>query len=205
MEALAPRTEESPKAEVCIFDGAALAHLLNPKKCSNIVKTFSEYAKKQSLPYISRQLNDDGVKRVDVVWGSYKQDSLKESTRRNSGTGTSLHMTEQTSVPQNWGNFLHVDSKKKTLFGFLASSLQTVVVPDGKILLTAHDKEVKLKPPSNVSLIQPCRHEEADSRIVLHAWHSYQQGYRSIINHATDTDVVVITIAMASRMNNCNL
>ena len=41
--------------------------------------------------------------------------------------------------------------------------------------------------------------------MVLHAWHSYQQGYQSIIIHATDTDVVVITIAMASRMNKCNL
>ena len=205
LEALAPRTEESPKAEVCIFDGAALVHLLNPKKCNNIVKTFGDYAQKQFLPYISRKLNDDGVKRVDVVWDSYKQDSLKESTRRNRGTGTPLHMTEQTSVPQNWGNFLRVDSNKKALFSFLASALQTVVVPDGKILLTTHDEEVKSKPPSDVSLIQPCTHEEADSRMVLHAWHSYQQGYRSIIIHATDTDVVVITIAMASRMNNCNL
>ena len=32
LEALAPRTEESPKVEVCIFDGAALVHLLNTKK-----------------------------------------------------------------------------------------------------------------------------------------------------------------------------
>ena len=114
-------------------------------------------------------------------------------------------MMEQTSIPQNWGNFLHVDSNKKALFSFLASALQTVVVPDGKILLTTQDEEVKSKPLSDVSLIQPCTHEEADSRMVLHAWHSYQQGYRSIIIDATDTDVVVITIAMASRMNNCNL
>ena len=131
LEALAPCTEESPKAEVCIFDGAALVHLLNPKMCSNIVKTFGDYAQKQFLPYISRKLNDDGVKRVDVVWDSYKQDSLKESTRQNRGTGTPLHMMEQTSVPQNWGNFLCVDSNKNALFSFLASALQMVVVPDG--------------------------------------------------------------------------
>ncbi|KAJ8031729.1 hypothetical protein HOLleu_25019 [Holothuria leucospilota] len=39
--------------------------------------------------------------------------------------------------------------------------------------------------------------------MVLHAWHAYQQGYRSIIIHATDTDVVVLAIAMASKMNGC--
>lgn len=205
LEALVPRTEETPKAEVCIFDGAALVHLLNPKKCNNIVKTFGDYAQKQFLPYISRKLNDDGVKRVDVIWDSYKQDSLKESTRRNRGTGTPLHVTEQTSIPQNWGTFLRVDSNKKTLFSFLASALQTIDVPDGKILLTTHDEEVKSKPPSDVSLIQPCTHEEADTRMVLHAWHSYQQGYRSIVIYATDTDVVVITIAIASKMNSGKL
>ena len=70
LEALAPRTEESPKIEVCIFDGAALVDLLNPKKCNNIVKTFGDYAQKQFLPYILRKLNDDEVKRVDVVWDS---------------------------------------------------------------------------------------------------------------------------------------
>ena len=41
--------------------------------------------------------------------------------------------------------------------------------------------------------------------MVLHAWHAYQQGYRSIIIHATDTDVVVLAIAIASKMDDCTI
>ena len=114
-------------------------------------------------------------------------------------------MTEQTSVPRNWSSFLHVDSNKKTSFGFLAAALETMTVPTGKILLTTQEEEVRSNPPSDLSQLQPCTHEEADSRMLLHAWHAYQQGYRSVIIHATDTDVVVLAIAMASVMNGCEL
>ena len=66
-------------------------------------------------------------------------------------------------MPQNWSSFLHVDSNKKTLFSFLAPALETMDVPDEKALLTTQEEEVKSKPPTDVSLIQPCKHEEADS------------------------------------------
>ena len=112
-------------------------------------------------------------------------------------------MTEQTSVPRNWSSFLRVDYNKKTLFSFLADALQTMAIPEGKTLLTTFEEEVKSKSPSDVSQIQPCTHEEADSRMMLHAWHAYQHGYSSIVIHATDTDVVVLAIAMASIMDGC--
>ncbi|XP_063958716.1 uncharacterized protein LOC135154779 [Lytechinus pictus] len=202
LEALVPRTKDIPKAEVCIFDGAALVHQLEPKKCNDVIKTFGDYAEKQFLPYIARKLNEETVVRVDVVWDTYRTDSLKGGTRLGRGTGMPLHVTEQTPVPLNWSSFLRVDSNKKTLFNFLAASLQTMSVPDGKTLLTTQEEEVKSKPSLNVwQNIQPCTHEEADSRMVLHAWQAYQQGFRSIIIHATDTDVVVLAIAMASKMD----
>ena len=78
-------------------------------------------------------------------------------------------------------------------------------VPPGKTLFTTQEEEVLSNPPSDVSQLQPCIHEEADSRMLLHAWNAYQQGYRSIMIHATDTDVVVIAIAVSSLMGSCEV
>ena len=43
-------------------------------------KTFDDYAAKVFLPYITQQLLD--VNRIDVVWDTYKADSLKATTRK---------------------------------------------------------------------------------------------------------------------------
>ena len=40
----------------------------------------------------------------------------------------------------------------------------------------------------------PCNHEEADSRLFLHAKHAVKQGQTSLIIKASDTDVLVIAI-----------
>ena len=88
LEALAQRPHDAPKGEVRIFDGAALVHHLEPKKCNSVIRTFGDYAQKQVLPYIARKLNEGTVMRVDVVWDTYRTDSLKEGTRRGRGRGT---------------------------------------------------------------------------------------------------------------------
>ena len=97
LEALAQRPRDAPKGEVRIFDGAALVHHLEHKKCNSVIRTFGDYAQKQVLPYVARKLNEGTVMRVDVVWDTYRTDSLKESTRLGRGTGIPLHVTEQTS------------------------------------------------------------------------------------------------------------
>ncbi|MES9882295.1 MAG: hypothetical protein ABW185_15600 [Sedimenticola sp.] len=57
----------------------------------------------------------------------------------------------------------------------------------------------------DVSAIDHCTHEEADYRMLLHASHAYQQGYRRIIIRATDTDVLVLAVAVASVLDGCKL
>ncbi|KAJ8030343.1 hypothetical protein HOLleu_26730 [Holothuria leucospilota] len=81
LEAIAPRPHDTPKAVLCILDGAALLHQLEPKKCNRV-------------------LNEETVLRVDVVWDTYRTDSLKGGATLGRGTGIPLHVTEQTSVPK---------------------------------------------------------------------------------------------------------
>ena len=78
LEAVVPKSESAPDVDVNIVDGAALVHILDPKKSQVSVRTFHDYAKNVFLPYIERMLQD--VVRIDVVWDTYVDDSLKAQT-----------------------------------------------------------------------------------------------------------------------------
>ena len=47
---------------------------------------------------------------------------------------------------------------------------------------------------SDVEYLQPCSHEEADTRILLHVAHCARQGLRKLVIRTVDTDVVVLEI-----------
>jgi len=44
------------------------------------------------------------------------------------------------------------------------------------------------------SALAPCDHEEADTRLFLHALHCAQSGHRKVLIRSVDTDVVVLAI-----------
>ena len=46
----------------------------------------------------------------------------------------------------------------------------------------------------SVSEISPCNHEEADTRIFVHAKHAAEQGSKVIMIKANDTDILVLAI-----------
>ena len=50
-----------------------------------------------------------------------------------------------------------------------------------------------------------CTQEEADTRLLFHASHSFHHGYNKVMVHATDTDVVVIAVAVSRIFQNCEV
>ena len=57
-------------------------------------------------------------------------------------------------------------------------------------LITAGQNSIK-----DMESMQPCSHEEADTRILLHVANCAQQGYKRIAIRTVDTDVVVLAVA----------
>ena len=50
--------------------------------------------------------------------------------------------------------------------------------------------------------LSPCLHEEADTRLLLHAADAVKKNHRKLCVHTVDTDnVVVIAIAMFNQIN----
>ena len=66
---------ERPLVDAVVFDSAAIVNMLPPGKC----KTFKEYAETVFLPHIVN-VRAQNVKRIDLVWDRYLENSLKQST-----------------------------------------------------------------------------------------------------------------------------
>lgn len=62
--------------DVMIMDGAALVNMVKP---TGTERTFSGYVSATFVPYVTAQLRH--VKRIDIVWDEYIDNSLKATTR----------------------------------------------------------------------------------------------------------------------------
>jgi len=83
-----------------VLDGAVIVHCLPVTG----VTTFQQYADEVFIPYLKKQLQSS--RRLDVVWDTYIADSLKESTRENSGKGVRMKVPGETKLPRNWMDFI---------------------------------------------------------------------------------------------------
>ncbi len=193
LEGLSEAQSVAPVVTTAIIDGAAIVQMLKP----GAAKTFQEYANQVFIPYISGQLQY--ISCLDLVWDSYRGDSLKATARGNCGKGVRRRVIESAPIPGNWQNFLRVDLNKKELFSFLSKSLmQSFVEPPTKELVVTDGEQVLSVPSqNNLHLLSPCTHEEADSRMMLHVAHAAQQGHQGILIHTVDTDVVVLAVMIS--------
>ena len=107
-----------------------------------------------------------------------------------------------TAVPKNWNEFLRVDANKKELFSFLAKQISTAGFGQGKQVITTKEEQVLCSPLRlDTSILTPCNHEEADTRMLVHAADASKAGYKNIIIRTVDTDVVIISIAMTQNLH----
>ncbi|KAG1650406.1 hypothetical protein GQR58_028061 [Nymphon striatum] len=83
-----------------IFDGTVIVLALP----LSTVTTFSKYADKVSLPFLTTQLQT--AIRIDVVCDTYHSESLKEATREKRGKGARKRVSDKTKLPKNWNKFL---------------------------------------------------------------------------------------------------
>ena len=101
-------------------------------------KTFLQYAEGVFIPFI---LNSppSSVKRIDIVWDRYFENSLKLGTRKNRGTGVRCKVTTNGVLPSNWVTFLRCSENKKEFFPFLSQNTSKVET-DKLIITTVNEK-----------------------------------------------------------------
>ena len=90
------------------------------------------------------------------------------------------------------------------MFNFTLEYTKSICVRlffQGKALLSTHGPDVLSSPGQiDVSSISPCSHEEADTRLALHAYHMAQSGIKTITVRTADSDVFVIFVHIFHRL-----
>jgi len=97
-----------------------------------------------------------------------------------------------------------VDKNKTQLFKFLAK--EEVSLGGEKQAISTFGEQVIYNPSrSDVSNLEPCSHEKADTRMLLHAADGVNQGFREIVARSVDTGVVVLSVAAALQFQSAEL
>ena len=71
---------------------------------------------------------------------------------------------------------------------------------DKQLVIT--DGEAVLSEPllPDLTALDPCNHEESDSRMLLHASHAAKHGQHSIVIRTVDTDAVVLAVSVVQQL-----
>ena len=161
LEAQVNIPDREPKGDAIIIDGSALINALPPRTS----KTFDDYAKEDIIPKVESY--GARYKRVDVVFDVYKKSSLKSETRSKTGQGIRRRVTGTSKTPGNWHSFLRDASNKTELFYFLAEKMCEAETTS-KVIVTKGEDAIS-NTRKSLDAVSPCCHEEADSRIFVHA------------------------------------
>ena len=66
-----------------------------------------------------------------------------------------------------------------------------------KVFATHGESDLSSEDRRDMSALAPCTHEEADSRVMIHAFDASLQGHRRIKIRSNDTDLVVLAVSIA--------
>jgi len=184
---------EKPPIDCVIVDGAAIVQMLKP----SYNMSFSHYARNVFMKHIYAYLENST--RVDVVFDVYKSDSLKAGRRVERGNGVRRRVTPEGKVPTDWFNFLRVDENKTELFHLLSSVITENEIT-GKLILSTAGDSVLSCPTICTDSLSPCSHEEADTRMLLHAADAAKT-LKHVMIRTVDTDVVVLAVAFFEQLH----
>lgn len=87
------------------------------------------------------------------------------------------------------------DENKEELFQFLGKQLASKDTGDKIIISTLSEAVVTSVMDHNTDGLQPCSHEEADTRIFLRVKDAMNSGFKTVMIRTVDTDVVVLAVA----------
>ncbi|KAK3734169.1 hypothetical protein QZH41_005852 [Actinostola sp. cb2023] len=190
-----PLTEMPGDIDVTIIDGAVVVNMVKPGIDK---RTFSEYATGSFIPYIKAQLRH--VRRLDVICDEYVENSLKATTRCKRGSGLRQRVEADNRLPRKWQDFLRVDENKRELFKFLAECVVASTDAQKQAISTYGEQVLCSIPRESISSLAPCKHEEADTRMLLHAADAVQSGHNKILLRTVDTDVLVLAVACVQKI-----
>ena len=106
----------------------------------------------------------------------------------------------ETPIYKSFPHFMRHDDNKTELFGMIVDASIKNEAPGTTIVATKLEKIVS-NHDINRSKLEPCGHEEADTRVMLHAVDITSAGFNKLSTVTVDTDVVVIALHHFHKLN----
>ena len=179
-----------------VIDGMAIVQALGNQAA---VKTFGDLADR-FYHVISSQFSHS-VLRVDVVFDRYPEKSVKADTRKKrtsrKSQGALRNVQSREQKIGSWDKFVSVERNKSSLANFLCTEFSTVHHGTGELIVSGgftDPKKVWSSAPRDLSSLMS-DHEEADTRIILHAKDATCKGFKQVNVISQDTDVLTLLIA----------
>lgn len=183
-----------------IIDGmAAVQSLAN----SSGAKTFGEWSDR-FLRHVTSHFSDS-CRRVDVLFDRYVKNSIKGGTRdkrkEKKSTGIRRNVDNRDQRIGNWERFIILEDNKASLAHFPSTEIsESYSAPPGRELVINGGFKDTLKVWSSDTSRHDIRelasdHEEADTRIILHARDATAKGYKQVNILCCDMDVLVLLLA----------
>ena len=119
----APETSE-PDVDATIIEGSVLVNILKLGNAS----TFKDYAEDVFLKTIKSvffqniKSESKKVDRIDIVFDTYMETSLKSTSREIRGKGIRRKVESDSKPPKDWMSFLRLNQNKTELFRYRKSS-----------------------------------------------------------------------------------
>lgn len=191
--------EEIPEPSATIIDGMSLVQKLKGND-----QTFLQLAE-SALSHVLHEGSKSH--RIDVVFDVYKEMSIKDAERANRGADTGIQF--KNIAPghkiQQWRKLLCSPANKTALIRFLVeqwkSPQQRQKLQEKVLFVTCEQLCFRIAKEQweEVSELRSSQ-EEADTRLLLHALHAAESGYKSVVVTAEDTDVLVLCLGMCKKI-----
>ena len=191
--------ETPPEGSALMVDGMAVLQCLRVAK---IPPTFKQLAQ-MILEMIAKLMLLNNSNRVDFVTDRYPDVSIK-NCERNRRAAAGYQRIKIFSGEQK--TFFNCGSNKEALVEFLFNSWSqatlSITVPEVNLFIThgmfCHQLSYRDRSLPIVRRISEltCCHEEADTRLLLHAHHASVSGWSDVIIRSPDTDVAIISLSM---------
>ena len=128
---------------------------------------------------------------MDVVWDDYHQLTIKGTVRDKRGARMRQRVSSEAKVSKNWSLFLADSCRKLSSSATCQLQLNSGSLLEIKISVTAGQVVRKF---GNGRDMPECKHEEADTRVIVHLAHALEDSSTAMI-FTGDTDVIVIVLA----------
>ena len=184
---------DSPVVDGCVIDGAAFVHM-NPPVVSQTYGQYCDEELRKKLISISKRIS-----RLDLVFDVYTKTSMKSQTRESRGAGVRVSVRSETPIYKKFKEFMRNDDNKTELFNMIADSVASF--ESENLIISTKNSRVTSNHITDTTNLEPCNHEEADTRLLIHVNDASQKGIKKIKIITVDTDVVVIALCVFHSLN----